>query len=105
MKTTLVRYRTLPDRASENEALIHGVFDELRRLAPPGFRYGAFKLADGVSFVHFAMTDAAESANSLTGLESFRRFQADLRARCVDLPVVTELTTQVDSYGLGPIRS
>mgnify|MGYP001403130227 CR=1 FL=1 len=31
MKTTLVRYRTLPDRASENEVLIHGVFDELRR--------------------------------------------------------------------------
>ena len=103
MKPTLVRYQTLPERASENEALIRGVFDELRRLVPPGFRYGAFKLADGVSFVHVAMTDAAAEPNPLVGLESFRRFQADLSARCVELPVVTQLT-QVDSYGLGPIH-
>ena len=103
MKTTLVRYTTHADRAGENEALIHAVFDELRRVAPTGFRYGAFKQADGASFVHFAMMDNADGSNPLVQLESFKRFQSDLNERCVELPVVTHLATLVDAYGMAPV--
>ncbi len=99
MKTVLVRYKTHADKASENEALIHAVFDELRRTAPPGLQYGAFKLADGASFVHFATVDTADGTNPLTSLPSFKEFQRGIKDRCVEPPVAVDLVA-VDSYGL-----
>ncbi len=102
MKTTLVRYTTHTERAAENEALIHEVFEELRGVAPAGFRYGAFKQADGATFVHFAMMDRADGSNPLVQLDSFKRFQLGLHERCVELPVVTHLATLVDAYGMAP---
>jgi hypothetical protein len=99
MKTVLVRYKTRDDKAGENEALIHTVFDELRDRAPTGLRYGAYKLADGSSFVHLAMIETADASNPLAALESFKRFQQGLRERCVETPVATEIYL-VDGYGL-----
>ena len=95
MKTVLVRYKTTPQGAEINVALAHAVFDELRKLAPAGFRYATYRLADGVSFVHLA-SYASETA-PLTALASFKAFQKDLKDRCAETPVVTELTA-VDSY-------
>lgn len=99
MKTTLVRYKTRQGKASENEALIHAVFDELRSTAPAGFRYRVFKLDDGESFVHFAMIDTADGNNPLTTMDSFRRFQANIKERCIDAPVAVHMTGAVDSFG------
>jgi len=98
MKTVFVRYKTHDDKAGENEALIHAVFDELRSSAPAGLRYRAFKLADGSSFVHLAMIDTADGNNPLSALASFKRFQQGLRERCVEMPVATDLLP-VDGYG------
>src|SRR4029450_13937049 len=48
MRPTLVRYRTHPDRAEENQHLIEKVFQELRAGSPDGLRYLALKLDDGI---------------------------------------------------------
>jgi hypothetical protein len=90
MKTVLVRYQVRPDAAAENEDLIRKVFAQLARDRPAGLRYQAFKLDDGVSFVHVASSaDEGPQANPLPGLEAFRNFVADLKGRCVEQPVVT----------------
>jgi hypothetical protein len=48
MKQMLVRYKVKPGRASENEAFVHGVFEELAQASPPGLRYRTLKLEDGL---------------------------------------------------------
>jgi hypothetical protein len=98
MKTILVRYKTAETHAAANVALVHAVFDELRALAPAGFRYATYRLADNVSFVHIATVDSP-SDNPLSTSPAFKAFQKDLRERCVEAPVLTELDA-VDSYGV-----
>ena len=66
MSVTVVRYQTKPDRADENQALIEKVFGELATSGPDGLRYAAFRLADGVSFVHVASVETADGTNPLT---------------------------------------
>ena len=99
MKTVMVRYKTSAAHAQANEALVQAVFDELRSLAPGGLRYASYRLPDGVSFVHLATLDSP-GENPLTTLASFKAFQAQHKERCVEQPVVTELTL-VGSYGAG----
>ena len=89
MKQTLVRYKTRPERAQENERLIEGVFRELHARAPEGLRYLAVKLADG-TFVHFVIAET--NTSQLTGLEAFRVFQGGIKDRCLEPPQAQEAT-------------
>jgi len=89
MKRVMVRYKLKPDQVETNEALVRAVFDELHAEAPTGFGYATFKLDDGVSFVHIASVEGEH--NPLAESEAFARFQADVRDRCEEPPVVTEL--------------
>ncbi len=85
MKTVVVRYEVRPERAEENVELVRAVYAELADVRPAGFRYRTLRLEDGVSFVHIAETD--DSAETpLTGLDSFKRFQAGIGERCVAGP-------------------
>jgi hypothetical protein len=93
----MVRYKVKPDRVQENEALVRGVYEELSRAQPSGLRYATFRLEDSVSFVHLAETE--DGRNPLRGVEAFGRFQSDIRDRCEELPVVTELR-EVGSFRL-----
>ena len=63
MNGTLIRYKTAPNRADENQQLIEKVFEELQQRKPEGVRYMALRLADG-AFVHFVVK-AADSANPI----------------------------------------
>lgn len=96
MKTIMVRYKTSEGHAETNVTLVHAVFDALRASAPAGFRYATYRLADGVTFIHLATIETA-GTNPLAALPAFRVFQEELAGRCVEPPVVTELTA-VDSY-------
>ena len=62
MRRVMVRYRVKPDQVAENEQLVRDVYEELARVRPDGFRYGTFKLEDGVSFVHVASQEGEEPA-------------------------------------------
>ena len=64
MKRTLIRYRTKPELADQNAALIAAVFAELKAAKPEGVRYLSLRLDDG-TFVHFVET-APDAAGVLT---------------------------------------
>jgi len=102
MKTLMVRYKTLAEHAETNARLVHAVFDELRARKPDGIRYATFRLADGVTFIHVATH--VHDPSRLTSLPAFQAFQANIKQRCAEPPVVTELSV-LDSYGLPPLET
>ena len=97
MNQVMVQYRVRADRAAENEAFIARVFEQLANERPEGLRYASFKLDDGVSFIHIASYEAADGANPLGGLSTFKAFTAGIANRCVEAPMVVELN-EVRSY-------
>jgi hypothetical protein len=94
MKRVMVQYRVKPDQVAVNEQLVHDVYDELASTQPEGLRYGTFKLEDGVSFVHLAVHG---TENPLQQVAAFQRFQAGIRDRCDEPPVVTQLA-EIGTY-------
>jgi hypothetical protein len=99
MKTTLVRYKTKPDRTEENAQLIKAVFAELHAKAPEGVHYAALKLADG-SFVHVVRSDTDPSP--LPKLEAFQAFLGGIRERCSEPPAQNEVTVVGNYRLIGP---
>jgi hypothetical protein len=97
MRRVMVRYTVKPGRGPENVEYVERVFAELARHAPPGLRYAAFRLDDGVSFVHLVSHEGADGDDALRTLPAFRAFLADIAERCEAPPVVTPLH-EVGSY-------
>ncbi len=97
MKRIMVRYKVKPDRAAENENFIAKVFEQLNREKPAGIRYASFKLSDGVSFVHIVSLERSDGSNPLGDLAAFKAFTAQIKDRCEEPPVPSELT-EVGSY-------
>jgi hypothetical protein len=97
MKRMMVRYKLKADRVAENERYVTSVFEQLNREKPPGLRYATFKLADGVSFMHIVSHEAADASNALTELPAFKAFSAEIRDRCEEPPVATDLQV-IGSY-------
>ena len=93
----VIRYRTKPECAEENERLIRQVFAELAEQRPGGLRYAAFRLDDGVSFVHVALLDGEE--NPLTTSAAFAEFSSGVKDRCAEGPVPADAAI-VGSYRL-----
>lgn len=82
--TAIVRYATRPEAADENQRLIEAVLAELDATKPEGVSYSAFRLADGVTFVHVAVFDS--EANPLAELKSFKEFASTIAQRCDEPP-------------------
>ena len=82
MTRTIVQYQVRPDRADENQRLIEAVFAELASLAPGGVRYAAYRLEDGVTFVHVV----DEDDGVLATLPAFAAFRAGFAERTVSGP-------------------
>jgi len=92
LKTTVVQYQAKPDRADENQQLLEAVFDDLEERAPEGFIYRAFRLDDGVRFIHVLVDQDAEEPHSIEDLPAFRAFAADLVDRCAVPPELSGAT-------------
>jgi len=97
--TKVIRYRTKPDHAEENERLIQAVFAELAETRPEGLHYAAFRLDDGVSFMHVAVIDG--DVNPLNASAAFAAFQTDIADRVAEGPIPADATA-VGSYRLLP---
>jgi hypothetical protein len=93
---TIVRYETKPESADENERLVRAVFAELAANDPGQLQYAAFRLDDGVTFLHVA---AVTDTNPLGTTAAFGAFQAGLSDRCAAAPAPARATL-VGSYGL-----
>ena len=96
--TRVIRYTTKPEHAEENARLIRDVFAELAATRPAGLRYDAYRLADGVGFMHVVEIEGPD--NPLAGLGSFAAFQAGIDERCSDGPTPTDAGV-VGSYSSG----
>jgi hypothetical protein len=98
MKATVVRYQAKAERADENQRLIEAVFAQLGELEPKGFTYKAFRLDDGVGFVHVLVEhDDVSEPDSLQEVPAFQAFLAGIAARCDVAPLATGATV-VGSY-------
>lgn len=92
MPNVVVRYRTKPECAEENQQLVEKVFAELDELQATGFAYASFRLEDGVSFVHVVVEEPGEASVSLADVPAFRQFQAGIADRCEEQPVAMGAT-------------
>lgn len=92
MATVVVRYRTKPERAEENQQLVEKVFAELDELHATGFAYASFRLEDGVSFVHVVVEEEGGGSVSLADVPAFEEFQAGIAERCEEQPVAMRAT-------------
>jgi hypothetical protein len=97
MKTTVVRYQAIPERADENQQLVEALFAELDDRQPNGFTYKVFRLDDGVSFIHVVIEHDIDEPDSLQEVPAFQAFVADIADRC-DVPPVATGATIVGSY-------
>jgi hypothetical protein len=95
--TKVVRYRTKPECADENERLIRDVFAELADDRPGGLQYASFRLDDGVSFVHVAVIEG--EVNPLQSSKAFAQFQSEIQQRVEEGPIASDATV-VGSYRL-----
>jgi hypothetical protein len=95
-RSVVVQYQTRPEAADENARLVADVYRALAEVAPSGFRYATYRLADGVSFVHVATYSADD--NPLATLPEFASFQRDIASRVVAPPAASDATI-VGSYG------
>ena len=96
---SVIRYRTKPESADENQRLVEDVYAELAARDPGGMRYATFRLADGVTFIHIFMTDNDETPNTMGDIAAFVEFQRELAERCVEQPAA-QAATVVGSYRL-----
>jgi hypothetical protein len=87
---TVVRYRTKPDAADENERLLRAVFEELAATCPDGLHYRVVRLDDGATFIHVAVH--AEGGNPLGDLGSFQAFVSGIDERCEEGPTPVRAT-------------
>jgi hypothetical protein len=92
----VVRYEMRPETADENQRLVEAVFAELTRTRPEGLRYAAFRLADGVTFVHVGT--APDEGDPLGGTAAFAEFQKEFGQRAVARPDASG-AVMVGSYG------
>jgi hypothetical protein len=77
--TKVIRYKTRPESA--------------------GLRYVAFRLEDGVSFLH--VVEIAGNENPLATSAAFREFQSGIEDRCVEGPTPSDAMV-IGNYRLIP---
>jgi len=94
---SLIRYKTKPEFADENQRLVMKVYEELTSRDPGGVHYATWRLQDGVTFMHLFTTDSDSAADTLGGIASFAEFLRDLPERCAELPIAQPVTV-VGSY-------
>ena len=96
-KSLVVRYRTKPECAEENARLIGDVFAELAQTRPDGLSYRAYRLADGVGFVHDGDAVGRIEIRWPASPLSLRSSPAS-RERCADGPAPSDATV-LGSFG------
>lgn len=99
MPNVVVRYRTKPERADENQALVEKVFAELDAMGDTGFTYMSLRLEDGVSFVHVVIEGEGAGRVSLADVPAFQAFTAGIAERCDEQPVAMGATI-VGAHGM-----
>jgi len=98
MKRVVIQYKLKPEHIEHNIELLRAVYDELERTQPEGLGHAVLQLADGVTFIHIA-EETEEAAGGIFRLESFQRFEAEIKDRC-EIPPAVQPASEVGSYRL-----
>jgi hypothetical protein len=88
----MIRYTVKPDQVAHNEELLQAVFAELDQTQLAGVRYAAFKLEDGVTFIHLIYNEHEKGQSPLSQLDALRAFHLGIRERCDVAPTRTKLS-------------
>jgi len=91
MTYRLIRYRTRPDQADENQKRVEAVFAELKARAPEDVRYLVLRGAEG-RFFHLVAVESGSGASAVTSLPAFREFQKGLAERSLEPPESSDVT-------------
>lgn len=97
MKIVKVIYTAKDEFVEQNKINIKKVMEDLKKINNPEIRYEALVAADGKSFTHFAFFQSDEAHQVLNGLDSFKYFQEQLKAKGLESPPKQELLTLVGS--------
>lgn len=97
MKIVRVQYTTRPEYAATNQANIRAVITELKALQHPGIQYSTYLLPDGKTFMHFDQFQDEAAHEVLQGLESFKKFAAELWASNLEVEPKLQLLQLVGS--------
>ncbi len=97
MKIIRVQYTTTQEYAAANKENIRQIVNELRTLNHPGIQYSTYLLPDGKTFMHFDHFENEEAHQVLQGLESFKKFDAELWASKLEVEPTLELLSLVAS--------
>lgn len=97
MKTIRVQYTAKQEYAAKNKENILKVMNDLRVINNPGIKYSSFVLEDGKTFMHFAIFENEEANKVLNNMESFKQFQAELKASGPEVPPKAENLSLVAS--------
>jgi homoserine kinase len=98
MKITRVQYTVRSEFAEQNRQNIAAVMNELRALGRSDVTYAVYVQGDGKTFMHLAHQNTAEAERFPTSLESFKRFQAQLKEN-LEIPPKVEALALVQSSG------
>ena len=88
MKVTRVQYTARSEFVEENKRNIGAVMRELRAAGNNDVRYAVYLHDDGKTFMHFVHHNTVEAETLPTSLESFKHFQARLKANLEIAPKV-----------------
>lgn len=97
MKATKVQYTVKDEFAKQNAENINKVMSDLRKLSNAELKYSSFLLDDKKSFVHFVMTNTEQAEKILNSLNSFKKFQTELKASNPEVPAKVEHLSLVGS--------
>ena len=97
MSAVKVQYTVKQEYAAKNKENISRVMSDLRLINNPGIKYSSFVLEDGKTFMHFAIFKNDEANKVLNNLESFKQFQAGLKASGPEAPPKAENLSLVAS--------
>lgn len=92
MSQHMMRYKVKADQVGHVEQLLTELFTELEQVRPAGLTYAAFKLPDGVSFMHLVSHEKHESPSRLAQIQALGALHKGLHTSCEEEPVRTELS-------------
>jgi hypothetical protein len=95
MKIVRVQYTVRAEYVARNLENITNVAGEVKTLNDPGIKYAAFLLPDGKTFMHFDQFEDERAHETLTGLQSFKKFANELEASVLESDPKLDLLTLV----------
>jgi len=86
MKAVKVQYTVKEEYAETNKKNINQVMSDLRKLNNPGVKYSSYVLNDGKTFVHLGIYSDEKAMSVATDLDSFKKFQTELKESQPEVP-------------------